>query len=149
MRIEKLDHLVLTVKNIEKTCNFYTQILDMKVVIFAGNRKALSFGDYKINLHEVGSEFEPKALQPSPGSADLCFITREPLAEIVKIIEQNEVDVIEGPVERTGAKGSILSIYIRDPDGNLIEISNYIQEGDNSDENCSSRNRRSRRLLRW
>jgi catechol 2,3-dioxygenase-like lactoylglutathione lyase family enzyme len=126
MQIEKLDHLVLTVKSLETTCRFYTKVLGMRVVTFAGGRKAIVFGNYKINLHEAGKEFEPKALQPAPGSADLCFITGEPLSDIEELLKHQGVKVLEGPVKRTGAKGPILSIYLRDPDGNLLEISNYI-----------------------
>lgn len=127
MQIEKLDHLVLTVRSIEKTCRFYTQVLGMKEINFAGNRKALAFGGCKINLHEAGKEFEPKALKPTPGSADLCFIAAKPLAKIEPILRHYGVEILAGPVKKIGAKGPILSIYFRDPDGNLIEISNYTQ----------------------
>ena len=126
MQIEKLDHLVLTVRDLEKTCEFYLKVLGMKIITFAGDRKALDFGDGKINLHEAGYEFEPKALKPTPGSADLCFVTRVPLSEIMKNVRHHGLEVIDGPVERSGAKGPVFSIYLRDPDGNLIEISNYI-----------------------
>jgi catechol 2,3-dioxygenase-like lactoylglutathione lyase family enzyme len=124
MQIEKLDHLVLTVQDLEKTCEFYANVLGMKMITFAGGRMALEFGSGKINLHRAGEEFEPKALKPTPGSADLCFITRVPLAEVVKNAHRYGLDPVEGPVKRAGAKGPIISIYLRDPDGNLIEISN-------------------------
>ena len=125
MKIERLDHLVLTVKNIFATCDFYSQVLGMEVVTFAENRKALAFGLQKINLHEAGHEVEPKAHRPTPGSADLCFITPVPLQEVVDHLGRCGAKIIEGPVKRTGARGPIESVYLRDPDGNLIEISNY------------------------
>ena len=126
MKIDKLDHLVLTVKNIEITAAFYAQVLGMEIITFSGERKALSFGSQKINLHELGKEFEPKAWRPAPGSADLCFITSVPLPEVINHISSCGVSVIEGPVQRTGATGPILSVYFRDPDMNLIEVSNRV-----------------------
>ena len=125
MQIEKLDHLVLTVRDIEATCAFYTRVLGMQAVTFADNRRALSFGEHKINLHEWKKEFEPKALRPTPGSADLCLITRTPLADVIRIARNHGVEVLDGPVARSGATGPLASIYFRDPDGNLIEVSNY------------------------
>jgi catechol 2,3-dioxygenase-like lactoylglutathione lyase family enzyme len=125
MEIERLDHLVLTVKSIEKTCKFYSTVLGMEIINFAENRKALRFGNQKINLHEAGKEFEPRAGNPTPGSADLCFITENEMEKVIKQIKALDLQIIEGPVERTGALGRINSIYIRDPDNNLIEISNY------------------------
>jgi catechol 2,3-dioxygenase-like lactoylglutathione lyase family enzyme len=125
MRIDRLDHLVLTVKNISATCDFYHRALGMEVVTFGNNRKALAFGCQKINLHEAGHEVDPKARRPTPGSADLCFITPEPVARIIEHFNRLRVETIEGPVKRTGALGPIESVYLRDPDGNLIEISNY------------------------
>mgnify|MGYP001796894851 FL=1 len=97
----------------------------MEVITFSENRKALKFGEQKINLHEAGNEFEPKALHPIPGSADICFISDEPVAQIKTHIISCGVDIMEGPVTRTGSTGSIESIYLRELDGNLIEISNY------------------------
>ncbi len=126
MKIDRLDHLVLTVKDIEATCDFYTKVLEMEVVSFAGGRKALSFGNQKLNLHQAGKEFEPKALVPTAGSADLCFIAATPLAQVTAHLHDCGVEIIEGPVERTGATGPIQSVYIRDPDRNLIELSNYL-----------------------
>jgi catechol 2,3-dioxygenase-like lactoylglutathione lyase family enzyme len=125
MKISKLDHLVLTVKNIDKTCEFYNQVLGMEVITFGGGRKALHFGEQKINLHEVGIEFEPKAKSPMSGTADLCFITDVPMLEVIDHLDSYGGPIEEGPVKRTGALGLITSIYTRDPDGNLIEISNY------------------------
>lgn len=126
MKISHLDHLVLTVSNIEITCNFYQTVLGFEVITFKGDRKALQFGNQKINLHQQGKEFEPKALQPTPGSADLCFISETPISEVIAHLNQLNIQIEEGPVERTGAMHPILSVYIRDPDQNLIEISNIL-----------------------
>jgi catechol 2,3-dioxygenase-like lactoylglutathione lyase family enzyme len=126
VKIERIDHLVLTVRDIAATCDYYSRVLGMQVVTFGGERMALQFGRQKINLHERGKEFEPKALRPTPGSGDLCFVTEVPLPQVVNHIRSCGVQVIEGPVRRTGAVGPIESIYIRDPDGNLIEVSNYL-----------------------
>ncbi|MET0090872.1 MAG: VOC family protein [Candidatus Thiodiazotropha sp.] len=128
MRLQQLDHLVLTVRNIEVSCDFYSRVLGMEVITFAGGRKALKFGRQKINLHVFGREFEPKAAQPTPGSADLCFLTDLPLAQVQSHLQSCEVSVCEGPVERTGANGPILSIYLRDPDDNLLEIANPLSD---------------------
>jgi len=126
MRLLQLDHLVLTVKDIQASCDFYRTILGMEVITFGDNRKALRFGDQKINLHQAGQEFEPKAAQPTPGSADLCFLTETPLDDIILHLGNYGMKVVEGPVPRTGATGPIISIYIRDPDQNLIEIANPV-----------------------
>ncbi|GAA5631179.1 virulence protein STM3117 [Acinetobacter calcoaceticus] len=124
MKISHLDHLVLTVANIETTCKFYQSALNFEVIHFGENRKALQFGTQKINLHQAGKEFEPKAFRPTAGSADLCFIAETPLNEVIAHLQAQQIEIIEGPVQRTGAMGKILSIYFRDPDQNLIEISN-------------------------
>lgn len=124
--IDRLDHLVLTVNNLQSTIEFYGKVLGMEVVQFGGGRYALQFGRQKINLHERGREFEPKANTPCPGSADLCFITNMPLDDVIRHLENCDVSIEEGPVDRTGAMGKIRSIYVRDPDLNLIEISNYV-----------------------
>ena len=126
IHIEKLDHLVLTVKDIAATCDFYERVLGMEVVTFSAGRKALAFGRQKINLHQTGQEFEPKAHRPTPGSADLCFITATPVKNVLAHLQRCGVEVIEGPVERTGAMGRLLSVYFRDPDLNLIEVSNVL-----------------------
>ena len=97
----------------------------MEVVVFGGGRKALSFGAQKINLHQKGKEYEPKALKPTPGSGDLCFITSVPISEVIAHLNSCGIEIIEGPVRRTGAMGPIISVYFRDPDLNLIEVSNY------------------------
>jgi catechol 2,3-dioxygenase-like lactoylglutathione lyase family enzyme len=125
MKLDRLDHLVLTVRNIDTTCAFYANVLGMEVVTFENGRKALSFGSQKINLHEAGKEFEPKAYRPTPGSADLCFTTTTPIDKVVTRLELSKVRILEGPVKRTGALGQMMSVYFRDPDLNLIEISNY------------------------
>ncbi|MDS7932374.1 VOC family protein [Acinetobacter sp. V91_7] len=126
MKISHLDHLVLTVADIENTCNFYQTVLGFKVITFKGDRKALKFGHQKINLHQLGNEFELKALHPTSGSADLCFISDTSISEVVTHLNQLNIQIEEGPVERTGAIHPILSVYIRDPDQNLIEISNIL-----------------------
>ncbi len=126
MKIRHLDHLVLTVADIEITCQFYQSALNFEVITFAENRKALQFGHQKINLHQVGKEFEPKALRPTAGSADLCFIAETPLDEVIAHLQAQNIDIVEGPIERTGAMGKIVSVYLRDPDQNLIETSNYL-----------------------
>lgn len=126
MEIRQIDHLVLTVRDIATTCNFYSRVLGMQVISFSGDRKALQFGQQKINLHAQGKEFEPKALVPTPGSADVCLLTRVPLTQVIQHIRSCGVQIIEGPVRRTGAAGPIESVYVRDPDGNLLEISNHL-----------------------
>ncbi len=126
MIINRIDHFVMTVKDIDVTCDFYSRILGMSVVTFGAGRKALVFGTQKINLHAAGKEFDPKALRPVPGAVDVCFIAESPLEEVIKELNSSGVFIEEGPVRRTGATGDILSVYLRDPDGNLVEISNYL-----------------------
>ena len=126
MSIRALDHLVITVTDAEKTRRFYVDGLQMTWVEFGAGRHALQFGQQKINIHYQGREFEPKALHPTPGSADLCFLNDEALEVTAKRMELLEFPLIEGPIRRTGATGPILSLYYRDPDGNLIEISQGI-----------------------
>ncbi|WP_299850687.1 VOC family protein [uncultured Roseovarius sp.] len=126
--INALDHLVLTVADIDKTVGFYETVLGMRAIRFtpAGGtpRLALKFGAQKINLHQKGAEFDPKAALPRPGSADLCFLSDTPLVDWARHLDGNDIAIEEGPVGRTGATGPLNSIYIRDPDGNLIEIAN-------------------------
>lgn len=124
LNITYLDHLVLTVKDIDVSVAFY-QKLGMKKQLFLGGRVALQFGQQKINLHQLGKEVEPKAKQVQAGSADLCFIVSEPLEQVLDYLKEQHLSIEEGIVERTGAVGKIRSIYLRDPDGNLIELSNY------------------------
>jgi catechol 2,3-dioxygenase-like lactoylglutathione lyase family enzyme len=126
MRVDHLDHLVLTVKDIEASVSFYTRVLGMTETTFAGGRKALAFGSSKINLHQAGHEFEPKAAAPTPGSGDLCLIVDDDLDSVQAQLAAAGVMVEIGPVKRTGAVGEIISVYIRDPDQNLIELSNYL-----------------------
>ena len=126
MRIDHLDHLVLTVAGVERTVAFYADVLGMEPVEFGDGRRALAFGPSKINLHRAGHEFEPRAERPTPGSADLCVITLDPLEQVQEEPARHGVAVEEGPVERTGARGRLHSVYLRDPDGNLIEISDEV-----------------------
>lgn len=123
MKIQQLDHLVLTVKNLQTSINFYTDVLGMQLVEFSDNRKALKFGKQKINLHQAGNEFTPHAASPTPGSADLCFIVASSIEETIQKLESKQVEIESGPVERTGATHKLISVYIRDPDNNLIELS--------------------------
>ena len=127
MQIDHLDHLVLTVADVDATLDFYSRVLGMRLVTFGEGRKALAFGNQKINLHQAGREFEPKAERPTPGSADLCFIVATPLGEVIAHLEAHRVPIVEGPVKRTGATGPIRSVYLRDPDFNLIELSNLME----------------------
>ena len=126
MQIDHLDHLVLTVHDIQATCEFYSRVLGMQVVTFAQGRKALHFGNQKINLHLQGKESEPKAQHPTPGSADLCFLTSVPLERVIAHLQSCNVSLLLGPVERTGATKPLVSLYFRDPDGNLLEVSNTL-----------------------
>lgn len=125
MHVHKIDHLVLTVKSISSTVKFYESVMGMQAQTFAEGRIALSFGQQKINLHEHGNEFEPKAKQAIPGSEDLCFICAGDLRSAMADVRAQGVDIIEGPVKRTGATGAITSFYFRDPDRNLIEVASY------------------------
>ena len=124
MKIKSIDHLVLTVSDIAQTCRFYSQILGMEEITFSNDRKALKFGSQKINLHLKGHEYEPKARQPTTGSADICLIVETSLHEVINLLKKYGIRIEDGPIERTGAQGPIISIYIRDPDGNLLELSN-------------------------
>ncbi len=123
--IDRLDHMVLTVADIDATCAFYGRVLGMEKVVFAGGRTALAFGRHKINLHPAGNEYVPHAAHPAPGSGDLCLITETPIERVIAHLEACGVAVEEGPVPKTGATGPITSVYFRDPDGNLIEVANY------------------------
>ena len=125
MEIERLDHLVLTVADIDRTCAFYTRVLGMEVVKFGDGRTALKFGQQKINLHAADNIPSLVADKPTPGSTDLCFIAATPLAEVMAHLENCGVPIVAGPGPRAGAIGAIQSVYLRDPDRNLVEISNY------------------------
>jgi catechol 2,3-dioxygenase-like lactoylglutathione lyase family enzyme len=126
MKIDSLDHLVLTVTDLQRTADFYVRVLGMELIRFGSGRTALAFGAQKINLHLYGNEFEPKAQVPLPGSADLCFLTSIPIEDVLSHLALCDVEVLEGPVMRTGATGPIRSVYFRDPDLNLIEVSNSV-----------------------
>jgi len=125
MQIDRLDHFVLTVRDIDVTIGFYQTVLGMAPVTFDAGRRALTFGQSKINLHPADAPIVPHANHPVPGSADLCFVTSEPFASVIDHLRNCGVTVEDGPVQRTGALGPITSVYLRDPDGNLIEISTY------------------------
>src|SRR5213076_2705612 len=126
MMLDRLDHLVLTVRDPAATCNFYRGVLGMEIGTYGQGRVALRFGSQKINLHPAGREFEPKAERPTPGSGDLCFLTDEPLEAWSTRLAEHGVPLLEGPVARVGALGPIESIYLRDPDGNLLEIARQL-----------------------
>lgn len=125
MKIDRIDYLVLTVIDIEATCTFYRNVLGMEVETFGEGRKALKFGNQKLNLHQKGKEFEPKADHPTPGAIDIYFITTDAIDQIKAELENKNIQT-QGVFERTGATGKIRSIYFRDPDQNLIEVSNYL-----------------------
>ena len=127
IRVDRLDHLVLTVASIEDACDFYARVLGMQVSRFGEGRTALKFGRQKINLHEVGREFEPRAARATAGSGDLCLVSAVPLDNVIAHLNECHVTIIEGPVAKTGATGPIRSVYFRDPDGNLIEVSEYVE----------------------
>lgn len=128
--IQRLDHLVLTVADIGRTITFYCDVLGMTSVTFGDGRHALAFGQQKINLHEAGRELLPHAASPLPGSADLCFVVGSSLAETIDYLRGQAVEIEEGPVTKSGALGPLSSLYIRDPDGNLIELSVYSTDDD-------------------
>ncbi len=123
--IAGIDHFVLTVRSVEATCEFYQRVLGFECVDAPGRPTALAFGNQKINVHELGRIFEPKASAPTPGSADFCLITDRPLSEVQDSLMNSGVVVEVGPVERIGAQGQMMSVYFRDPDGNLVEVSQY------------------------
>jgi catechol 2,3-dioxygenase-like lactoylglutathione lyase family enzyme len=125
--IFSIDHFVLTVHSLEETCRFYERVLGFERHSEAGKPTALKFGDQKINVHEIGHTFEPKAAAPTPGAGDFCLITVFPMDEVQRRLAECGVAIECGPVERTGAQGAMMSIYFRDPDGNLVEISRYLE----------------------
>lgn len=127
LSIDRIDHIVLTVTDIEQTIWFYCDVLGMEEVEFAEDRIALKFGNQKINLHPLESDISPRAGRPTAGSVDICLISQTSIDEVMAMLEKHGIDIEEGPVTRTGATGKIISVYCRDPDGNLIEISNYEQ----------------------
>jgi catechol 2,3-dioxygenase-like lactoylglutathione lyase family enzyme len=125
MKIDSIDHVVFTVKDINATCEFYSKVLGMDTVTFGEGRKALAFGSQKINLQQLGRESTLIAEKPTPGSADICFVTSVPVAEVIAHLNSCGVRPIGGPVERNGARGLMMSVYFRDPDLNLVEVSHY------------------------
>jgi catechol 2,3-dioxygenase-like lactoylglutathione lyase family enzyme len=125
MKIDSIDHVVFTVKDIDATCKFYTKVLGMEITTFGEGRKALAFGSQKINLQQSGRESTLIAEKPTPGSADICFVTLVPVSEVIAHLNSCGVRLIGGPVERNGARGMMTSVYFRDPDLNLVEVSNY------------------------
>lgn len=127
IRLSHLDHIVLTVSDIEKTCAFYRDTLGMEVITSGEGRKAIKFGDQRINLHQNGDGNKPKAANPTAGSADICLISLTDINTVAVELKEKGIEIIEGPVEKSGAHGKILSLYFHDPDGNLIEISNYVK----------------------
>ncbi|WP_042159214.1 VOC family protein [Paenibacillus gorillae] len=125
MEILRLDHLVLTVNDVEASCLFYGDILGMEIITFGQGRKAAKFGQQKINFQQLGEEIDPKAKMPTPGSGDFCIITSDSIRSILEQLKRHDIKVELGPVERSGALGPMQSVYIRDPDENLVEISSY------------------------
>jgi catechol 2,3-dioxygenase-like lactoylglutathione lyase family enzyme len=125
MNVERIDHLVLTVRDIDETCNFYKDILGMEVEEFSARKKALKFGNQKLDLRQKGRGFEPQAHLPTPGAIDICFIVTDAIEQVKTELENKKIQ-IEGIVERRGAAGKVTSIYFRDPDQNLIEVCNYL-----------------------
>ena len=125
MIIDRIDHLVLTVESIKTTIDFYQRVLGMKAITFAGGRQALTFGSQKINLHPAANPYPEKARMPTAGSGDFCLITQTPIEDVVKHLQSQAVEVEVGPVAKSGAMGPLISVYFRDPDGNLVEVSNY------------------------
>jgi catechol 2,3-dioxygenase-like lactoylglutathione lyase family enzyme len=126
MHLQRIDHVVFTVQDIDATCDFYARALGMEVVTFGAGRKALQIGQCRINLHQYGREFEPKAKHPAPGTQDICLVTDTSIPEVVQRLHNLGVEIVEGPAPRTGAIGAMESVYIRDPDGNLVEIAHYL-----------------------
>jgi catechol 2,3-dioxygenase-like lactoylglutathione lyase family enzyme len=124
MKVQRIDHVVLTVADLDRTIAFYERVLGMTPVSFGEGRRALAFGDQKLNLHQAGREFEPRARRPTPGAIDLCLVTDVPLDEVAAHLRSEFVVIEHGPVDKIGARGPLRSVYFRDPDGNLIEVSN-------------------------
>jgi catechol 2,3-dioxygenase-like lactoylglutathione lyase family enzyme len=128
MHLTGIDHFVLTVEDVEATCAFYSDHLGADVVTFGKGRTALRFGDQKVNLHPAGNEYEPKATRPTPGAGDFCVTTDIPIERVERELRDASIEIVEGPVERTGALGPMTSVYVRDPDGNLVEIAVYSED---------------------
>lgn len=127
MRVQRIDHVVLTVVDLDRTIQFFERVLGMTAVSFGEGRRALTFGDQKLNLHQAGREFEPKALRPTPGAIDLCLTTDVPLEEVAAHLRACSIAIELGPVDKIGARRALRSLYFRDPDGNLVEVSNEVE----------------------
>jgi catechol 2,3-dioxygenase-like lactoylglutathione lyase family enzyme len=127
MKIIGLDHMVLTVGDMERSCDFYRKVLGLEIAIFEGGRRALTFGSQKINLHQAGEEIKPNAPAAQPGTGDLCFVTETPIDEVVETLNTFLVEIVLGPTAQNGARGPMRSVYFRDPDGNLVEVANYAE----------------------
>lgn len=123
--ITGIDHLVLTVEDVAATCEFYSEHFDAEVLTFDGGRKGLGFGDQKINLHPAGDEYDPRSAEPTPGSGDFCLLTEESIDDVEDRLSGAGLEIVEGPVEKVGALGPMTSVYVRDPDGNLVEVAEY------------------------
>jgi catechol 2,3-dioxygenase-like lactoylglutathione lyase family enzyme len=119
--------MVLTVGDMERSCDFYRKVLGLEVAIFAGGRRALTFGSQKINLHQAGEEITPNAPAAAPGTGDICFVTETPIDEVVETLNTYLVEIVHGPTPQNGARGPMRSVYFRDPDGNLVEVANYAE----------------------
>src|SRR5258706_2030905 len=126
MKIDSMDHVVFTVKDVDATCQFYAKVLGVNIATFGANRKALCFGLQKINLQQYGRESTLIASKPTPGSADVCFVSTVPLTDVITRLKSCGVELIAGPLERSGARGLMMSVYFRDPDLNLVEVCNYL-----------------------
>jgi catechol 2,3-dioxygenase-like lactoylglutathione lyase family enzyme len=126
VRVSRIDHVVLTVADLERTLSFYQRVLGMTPVAFGEGRRALAFGDQKLNLHQAGREFEPKARRPTTGAVDICFTTDVPLDDVIAHLRAESVVIELGPVAKVGARAPLRSVYFRDPDGNLVEVSNEV-----------------------
>lgn len=126
MKVDRIDHVVLTVADIDRTISFFERVLGMTAVTFGEGRRALAFGDQKLNLHQAGREFEPKARRPTPGAVDICFTTDVPLDDVAAHLRSLSVAIELGPVDKIGARHALRSLYFRDPDGNLVEVSNEV-----------------------
>lgn len=127
--LDRIDHVVFTVRDVEATCVWYSRVLGTEVLTFGDGRKALHVGHCKINLHQTGREFEPKAARPAPGTQDICLVTTSSMQEVVDHLTGIGVPIVEGPVVKTGAMGPIEFVYLRDSDGNLVEVARYADRG--------------------
>lgn len=126
IRIKSLDHLVITASDLQATIDFYTRVLGMEHVAFGNNLHAVQFGDQKFNIHDTSTDVSPKAKNIVPGSADFCLICETPVSQVILHLADCGIEIEEGPVTRSGAAGTLESVYFRDPDGNLVEVSNVI-----------------------